>query len=510
VRRAPLPFRWLLIGSLLLAASAHVGSPDTWFAGDAGPYRVLVHVRAPGVIPGIAEVTVEVEGDPPSEVLMHVNRFDAVTAPPPPDVGEAVRGRPGAYRTRLWVMTSGSNSVTVRVRGARGEGTVVVPASIVAFRRLEFSRPLAFALGAVGVFLFAGFVTIAGAAVREAVLPPGEVPDPDRRRKALLAMGGTGALAILGIVGGKSWWDAEDRAYRDAMFRPLETAAEVRSDGAAGARLQLSIVDRSWRPSGGTAGRAYTELVPDHGKLVHLFLVRDDLGAFAHLHPETVDTVTFEAALPALPAGRYRVFADVTHASGFSQTLSASAELPDGVSAARTDAGAPPTDATQGEVSGSAGDEAWFVGEPYAGGEARLADGSTMRWDRGEGAIVAGVPAPLRFVIRGADGAPTPLEPYMGMDGHAVVVREGGGVFIHLHPMGTISTAAQLAFAGAAAPARGPGHTPTHAAPGIPPDALSFPYAFPSAGAYQIWVQVRRGGRVLTAAFAVQVEAPGR
>jgi hypothetical protein len=62
-------------------------------------------------------------------------------------------------------------------------------------------------------------------------------------------------------------------------------------------------------------------LVDDHGKLMHVFLVAEDGRAMAHLHPITKDTVTFTAAMPALPAGPYRVYADIVHLSGFTQTL---------------------------------------------------------------------------------------------------------------------------------------------------------------------------------------------
>jgi len=54
----------LVIVALTTTASAHVGSPDVFFEGDAGPYQAVRHVRTPQVIPGVA--TIEVRSESPT------------------------------------------------------------------------------------------------------------------------------------------------------------------------------------------------------------------------------------------------------------------------------------------------------------------------------------------------------------------------------------------------------------------------------------------------------------
>ncbi|MFI5106123.1 MAG: hypothetical protein ACHP79_14475, partial [Terriglobales bacterium] len=43
---------------LPLALSAHVNSPVVYFDGQAGPYHLLVTVRPPKVVPGIAQIEI--------------------------------------------------------------------------------------------------------------------------------------------------------------------------------------------------------------------------------------------------------------------------------------------------------------------------------------------------------------------------------------------------------------------------------------------------------------------
>jgi len=497
VRRVLDAFRGTaLIAAVLLVASAHIGSPDAWYDGPAGPYTVLVRVQTPAVVPGIAIVNVRVTEPGIERVTAFVNRFDATGGTPPPDLAAPVADSTGWYRTRLWVMTAGSNSVTVAVRGRKGTGSVVVPLTAVAGRRLTFDTPLAMLLTLVGVVLALGLVTIAGAAVRDSVLTPGAEPDAQRRRRARVAMGRVAVVIVVAIVGTGAWWRAEDRSFARNLFRPMSVSARVVPAALRG-RLVLSIDDSTWAHRHDVRWLRERRLPPrgdlieDHGKLVHLFLVSMDArSVFAHLHPVTRDSVSFESPLPALPPGPYRVYADIVHASGFTQTMTTITDV-------RADAGA------RGDSALADPDDSWAVGRQ--GGDpsrAVLGDGTTLTWLRDPAAPVANTEAGLRFAVTAPKGDTASLEPYLGMVGHAVVARDDGQVFIHLHPLGTISLAAQARLTRSGS-AGAMGHAMS--APDLGRDTLYFPYAFPQPGRYTVWVQLKRAGRVLTGSFPVDV-----
>jgi hypothetical protein len=210
---------------------------------------------------------------------------------------------------------------------------------------------------------------------------------------------------------------------------------------------------------------------------------------------------TMVTPLPPFSAGRYRIFADVVHETGFQRTFVDSFALaaplgPNG--AAKLN----PDDAWSTTVADRVGDVAPSHGP---------ADRVLVDW-AGPTRPSANQPGALRFLVRDKRGAPVTVDPYLGMLGHAVVIREDGKVFVHLHPSGTSSMAAQIAFA-----LRDHGDTTTEgrlrvdAAPMSDMSAataiaeISFPYAFPSAGRYRVWVQIRVAGEVHTSAFDVDV-----
>ena len=125
-----------------------------------------------------------------------------------------------------------------------------------------------------------------------------------------------------------------------------------------------------------------------------------------------------------------------------------------------------------------------------------------MVWDRGAEAVLH-AKRPYLFRVRVEDSAAKPatgMELYMGMPGHAAFVRSDRSVFAHVHPSGSIPMAA-LALTQPENPHAG--HMTMSS--GLPAE-VSFPYGFPKPGEYRIYVQVKRGGDILTGVFDTRVE----
>jgi hypothetical protein len=374
-----------------------------------------------------------------------------------------------------------------------------VPVNSLATSTLPMTGTLSAILIGLGVILFVLAVSIVGAAVRESVLTPGLAPTSRRLWAGRAAFAIAALVLALAAVGGRAWWNAEDGDYRNnRLHKPVQCVADVRAEN--GQRL-LSLTVQTNEIRG-----AWPQIVPDHGKLMHVFMVREPgLDVLAHLHPIRRNHFLFETTLPPLPAGDYRLYADVTHESGYSQTLTALAKVAEASTALATNAASVVADL----------DDSWHEGTTLSSAsgktEFNLGDGLVMKWAT-PGPFIAGREASLRFVVTDATSQPARLEPYLSMLGHAAIRRDDGAVFTHLHPAGSISLASQQVFQ-----IRAGGKPPRRITPEMmeqlcqPPSGdlarqpLSFPYEFPKPGRYRIWVQVKAGGKVRTAEFDTTV-----
>ncbi len=194
-------------------------------------------------------------------------------------------------------------------------------------------------------------------------------------------------------------------------------------------------------------------LVTTHERPFHLFAVRDDLDAFAHLHPLPVRPGTLEVDWEPTP-GRYRLFAEA---------------FPEGA--------APHLLVTDVTVPGA---------RPGPAGPSVSPAASGLRVDMQRVAGTrAGQVHTLAFTLTNADGAPASgLRPYLGADAHVFAAHESRDDALHGHPeVGVPGT-------------------------GLAQGRLEVDLLLARAGRYRIWLQVQQGEHVHTYAFDHTV-APG-
>lgn len=521
------------------AAQAHVGSPDVYAEGTAGPYRLLVTVRPPLVIPGVAEIEVRaVPGAAGQTINSQSMNISGIEIAPIPLTGEASKHPPVAdamkrsaqdpnfYTGSLWIMASGSWQVRFSVKGSQGAGLLSIPVPATSSSTLGMQKGLATMLAGLGLLLVMGVVGIIGAAARDAQLPPGATATESGRKRSRIAMAVALVIMIGAVVFGKLWWGSEANDYAKYVYKPLTMEATLGPDsGKSDQLLSLKIEDPGWLKS-----RKVNDFVLDHDHLMHLYLIRQPgMDVVYHLHPSQVATGNFELHLPSMPAGDYRLYADVVHATGFPETLVSSLTLPE------VEGRPLQGDDAKGTAPALATNAACPVNEPgNAAATFRLPDGYTMVWNN---ASVQPAKTPQVFEFSLLDGSGQSAKDvalYMGMLGHAAFVKDDGSVFAHVHPSGTVSMAALMMAAAqnqpnsaasqaiAAIPEMEDEDTPTDkdrgaekladsmAGMNMPgsagpssmlPNAVGFPYGFPTPGAYRIFVQMKHGGTVETGSF---------
>jgi len=172
-------------------------------------------------------------------------------------------------------------------------------------------------------------------------------------------------------------------------------------------------------------------------------------------------------------AGKYDIFADVVHATGVPETITGQIDTP-----------------AVGGIPLSGDDSAWSSTENNP---------TKIVWVRDAAPLQTRKLTTFTFRVDDENGKPVQdLELYMGMPGHAVFVKRDRKVFAHVHPSGSAPMAAiDLAMRGSNAHAQ---HQMTT------PSTVTFPYGFPEPGQYRIFVQVKRGGSVITGAFDADVK----
>lgn len=538
--------------AISFALTAHIGSPGVIFEGMLGPYRIMANITPPEVIPGTAKVSIFVDGKPENLQLSGKPVYWSAGKQGTPRADILVHDpkEPGKYEGEIWFMNFGASSVALILTEGGEETALIIPVMAVSTAQNEMDDALGITLAVLGLFLVILMVTIITSAMTDSLRKPGQEATAKYKRRKITGILMGSVLMILLLWFGKNWWDNWATDYNKFLYKPFEAESTV-IEKETGNYVQLKI--DSSRITLGYTTRKISYIIPDHGKLMHMFLIRkNSLDAFAHLHPKRIDTLTFESKLPPLPAGDYFVFADISRYSGFSETIVSdlTIEQDNFAQLANLASGGFDRDDTY-TISNPIGRKAkptlldeglLFCGSP--GIKTDLPGGYSAIWETDDTKFRAGKLYALNFALFDPQGEPAVLEPYLGMMGHAVVLKEDGSVYIHLHPVGNYSMASQQALVQRFESGKSgwdglpKGYTFADSIDRVVewmdqlPDAVRdsvlmgdmlheplefddpehdehsmvrFPYAFPQPGKYRLWLQVKINGEIVNGAFDVEV-----
>jgi hypothetical protein len=468
----------MLAGAAL--ALGHVNSPHIFIEEQLGPYPAVVLVHMPPAIPGEAELQVRLQDRRPEEVPeVRIRQIPPQGEAHAPDwiAAEPSSVDPSFFTAPVPLMVHGLWRVEVEVQGERGNGMTTLPIAARVARPRSMALLLSGGLVALVALLAGTLVQILrdlGRDAHRAATDPAGARDV--RRGRWFAVAGLAAYTLFVAFIAVSWRDF-DRWIRFMAARSLTCELTVENPPAVAGKpldLRLQVIGRNGRP--------LERAIPDRGKMMHLVVVdRPGAGDLFHLHPHATGPGELRFRFTPPTEGTYELFGDLLLDSGEGDTVTASLEV---------DPGLDPPEITLEDGDDSRSAHADLVAEPVGNPTSDAGDGLVMRWVGGTvPALEAGGFDRLEFELLDSEGRPVDrVEPYDGVAAQLMVLRDDFAVFSRVEPAGTV---AGRSAAGGTDPV---GST------------VSFPYGFPQAGLYRLWVQMKRDGRVHTGVFDVRVD----
>jgi|GEM_PF-5754256 len=479
---------------------SHVGNPSIIYEGNAGEYPIRVVIRPPGVVPGLALIYVQSLDGKISTVKTQPMKWDAgVDGSPPQDIAKQMFNQPDKFNSELWLMDFGSYSINIEVEGDNSIANIVVPVMSIATKRSEMNLIMKSILIFLMLLLLFGFVTIIGVSVEESTLSPGKTPDKNKKREANLAMIITFFICISIIIIGKKWWEGIADLYYSNLFKPMETTTQIKSFEQYQI-LNLEITDNMWKSG------VYPPIVPDHGKLIHTYMIKEDLSVFSHVHPilNKQSSDKFDLTLPGnLPMGKYFIYSDVTHETGYNQTLLDTINI--------SNVETPLIDYLP-KVDPDNSIKLTPFNSEFLHSKFEFDDGSHLIWKEYQTQIQMGF-IDMNFTLLDENNKPLILEPYIEMGGHGIIYKKDGTQFIHIHPTGNFSMASQEVLfelkEGIEVNPQDLFCTFGYRSEDgklvenlVKDGKVTFPpFEFLEAGEYRIWIQVKNDGNVKTGIF---------
>ena len=472
---------------------ADIGHNNVVYEGMAGDIPIRVFVKLPGVVPGLADVSIKVFADDINKVTIQPKKKykDRKSKSPPADIADPVIGEKNMFSAQLWLMDFGSYSLDVRLYQNQNVHRSSIPVNSIASKVIEMNQGTSILLLVLCSLLFFGAINIIRVAYKDSTELPGDSPDHSKIIKSYIVTALSLIILSMIIYGGKNWWDKIDIAYQNNIFQTLENNIQILNNGKE-SFISIEIIDELWKQN------RMSDIIPDHGKIMHIYLISDNYEILAHVHPSrTENDDIFIVKMPPVDFGTYYLFMDVTHATGFSHTMTNKIEYNE-----------ENTTFTESIIDRERDlDDAWAINN----------EENRITWKNKKPFYKSGDDIDLEFQVMN-NGKPAILEPYINMGGHAALLKKDQTVFVHIHPIGTISMASQemfqenyiqdivdqddICFFGFV------NDSSENFINNISPNGkVSFPaIKLENTGEYGLWVQVKSSGEVITQKFDFEIK----
>lgn len=275
----------------------------------------------------------------------------------------------------------------------------------------------------------------------------------------------------------------------DGTYRVDVSADRVRA--GATSHLALRVV--------GPDGAQIREFDDLHTQAMHFVAVSSDLKSFLHVHPTLQPNGSLTIDTPIAVPQPYNLFFEYDPKGAATAQTSRASLTPEGSAAVAPNLAAGPV------FSGNAlrytiADDTRVELQPVA-----------------HGMIMPGMATTLKVAVKTLAGQPaTDMVEWLGMPGHAIVLSEDASTFIHAHAMAAGSGGHGghdmdgMDMGNMEMPETGEGGHGGHGATppaATTPSVLDVAVTLPKAGLYKMFLQVKRGDRVVTAPFVIRAMA---
>ena len=408
--------------------NADIGHSNYIYEGKAFNKPVRVIIKAPGVVPGLADIVVKTFDNSMDKISVtpiawkEKNDWDAITigpqGAPPPDLMVPIQGEKNTYQAELWLMDFGAYNIQIKVVKNNQSEVLNIPINSIANQITPMTKIVSTVLFLLMILLVAGLSNIITVAYRESTLNNLKELTNKRIKKSYFVQFVSLFLISIFLYFGNDWWTYTEQLFMENLFKPLDNNVKIIKNDRQ-TILQIFITDEDWNN-----GRI-SDFIPDHGKIMHLYLINKNYEQLCHLHPKRNKDQNnlFEVAIPPIEYGQYYLFMDVVLESGATQTLTN--EISYDLNNINVQ--------NQNEYLLIDEDDSYILPNPNY----------VFKWANKQNQYLVNYEIELDFYITDNLNQSVSLEPYIQMGGHGAILDDSAQTFIHIHPIGTISMASQ-------------------------------------------------------------------